>query len=396
MGSPRSASLSRVGSRVGFYPRTPTSASSQGQSRSESPIGCASVGAFREVLSANRFRKSKKRLAVVSGADPPAMEGGRTTADIDTTELMTLAQEVASSVAYVSQHSGKLSGGVQGRLNTAAMAFAEIVDALAAKTNIDEDNLQLRLDKQRLEREVLYIKADLAARKRHNEERGREVNALRAEKGPETIPFPDPGDIAALVAETVRAELAGALTDLVLKLEDAITKKVTESVTGSVTKLVGKIVNARIEGIQDRLLPEPVRRLPPPPDLVPAASGSGKVPRLTLSQSSPQIPYMQAVAPAARPSGSSRPMVLVGWTSARIVALAQRPLRCYKCMAIGHTRPMYPFTKERGETCLRCGEEEHRIGACTKTEFCCSVCADAGRRTNHLMGGSLTMRLRRF
>lgn len=78
----------------------------------------------------DRFRKvQKKRMAMK--VPPPPWEVSRPAADMGTTELVDRAQEVASSVMYVSQHSGNLSGRFKGQLNTAALAFGEIVDALA-------------------------------------------------------------------------------------------------------------------------------------------------------------------------------------------------------------------------------------------------------------------------
>lgn len=79
--------------------------------------------------------------------------------------------------------------------------------------------------------------------------------------------------------------------------------------------------------------------------------------------------------------------LLVGWSSARVEVLEQRPLRCFKCQGIGHTRPVCPSTVNRDNLCFRCGSEGHRASVCTGT-MRCAVCADAGLPSGHVMGGS--------
>ncbi|XP_075977976.1 uncharacterized protein LOC142977774 [Anticarsia gemmatalis] len=79
--------------------------------------------------------------------------------------------------------------------------------------------------------------------------------------------------------------------------------------------------------------------------------------------------------------------LLVGWTSAVVRLLEQRPLRCYRCMAVGHTRPTCPSTVDRSKVCYRCGEEGHKTAACESAAMRCSVCAAAGKPAGHLMGG---------
>ncbi|XP_045772158.1 uncharacterized protein LOC123872071 [Maniola jurtina] len=76
----------------------------------------------------------------------------------------------------------------------------------------------------------------------------------------------------------------------------------------------------------------------------------------------------------------------VGWSSAEVRVLERRPLRCYKCLGIGHTRPVCPSTVDRGNLCFRCGCDGHKSLACSR-EIRCAVCADAGLPANHIMGG---------
>lgn len=80
--------------------------------------------------------------------------------------------------------------------------------------------------------------------------------------------------------------------------------------------------------------------------------------------------------------------VLVGWSAAKVQVLEQRPLRCFRCMGIGHTVPVCPSKVERGRLCYRCGSEGHQSVDCSATAIRCAVCADAGRPSGHRMGGS--------
>ncbi|CAH2101922.1 unnamed protein product [Euphydryas editha] len=90
------------------------------------------------------------------------------------------------------------------------------------------------------------------------------------------------------------------------------------------------------------------------------------------------IPAAKALAEAGR--------LLVGWSSARVQILEQRPMRCYKCMGIGHTRPTCPAAVDRRGACFRCGVEGHIASNCNGA-LRCAVCADAGKPASHIMGG---------
>lgn len=79
--------------------------------------------------------------------------------------------------------------------------------------------------------------------------------------------------------------------------------------------------------------------------------------------------------------------ILIGWSSARVVALEARPMRCYRCMGLGHTRPQCPASVDRGELCFRCGRAGHKAAACEEATLRCAVCAESGRPSGHTMGG---------
>ncbi|XP_023937023.2 uncharacterized protein LOC112045164 [Bicyclus anynana] len=79
--------------------------------------------------------------------------------------------------------------------------------------------------------------------------------------------------------------------------------------------------------------------------------------------------------------------LLVGWSSAGVRALEQRPLRCFRCMSMGHTGPVCPSKKDRSRLCFRCGGDGHKAAGCVGT-MRCAVCADAGLSSGHIMGSN--------
>lgn len=82
----------------------------------------------------------------------------------------------------------------------------------------------------------------------------------------------------------------------------------------------------------------------------------------------------------------SKGRLLVGWSSAQVLALDSRPLRCFRCMGIGHTRLLCTSEVDRGELCFRCGKEGHKAATCT-VDPRCAVCAHAHCPYGHVMGG---------
>ncbi|XP_063629225.1 uncharacterized protein LOC134800670 [Cydia splendana] len=79
--------------------------------------------------------------------------------------------------------------------------------------------------------------------------------------------------------------------------------------------------------------------------------------------------------------------LLIGWSSALVVALDPTPMRCFKCMGTGHTRALCPSPVDRSSLCFRCSRPDHRIADCKAEAAFCSVCHAAKRPAGHIMGG---------
>ncbi|XP_026746636.1 uncharacterized protein LOC113507900 [Trichoplusia ni] len=76
---------------------------------------------------------------------------------------------------------------------------------------------------------------------------------------------------------------------------------------------------------------------------------------------------------------------LVGWSSARVVQLETRPMKCFRCLALGHTRPVCMCPTDRSGLCYRCAMPGHKAAEC-KEPARCAICAELGRNAAHQMG----------
>jgi len=80
-----------------------------------------------------------------------------------------------------------------------------------------------------------------------------------------------------------------------------------------------------------------------------------------------------------------QPKVRVGWTFIKIILEDNKPLQCYKCLALGHTYHRCPSNTDRRNCCLKCGMSGHFIKEC-KNEVQCPVCSEKGLPANHRVG----------
>ncbi|XP_063634877.1 nascent polypeptide-associated complex subunit alpha, muscle-specific form-like [Cydia splendana] len=74
--------------------------------------------------------------------------------------------------------------------------------------------------------------------------------------------------------------------------------------------------------------------------------------------------------------------LLVGWVSAQVKLLEQRPLRCFRCLANGHVRAQCQAETDRSQSCFQCGKDGHKAAQCTAPPHCV-VCAAAGKPSGH-------------
>lgn len=78
--------------------------------------------------------------------------------------------------------------------------------------------------------------------------------------------------------------------------------------------------------------------------------------------------------------------VKVGWSSVQIAALSSLPMRCFRCLGVGHTRMRCPSNVDRTGLCFKCGLSGHKAAQCSATAYKCAICASEKRPHAHMMG----------
>ncbi|TGZ47807.1 hypothetical protein DBV15_12403 [Temnothorax longispinosus] len=78
----------------------------------------------------------------------------------------------------------------------------------------------------------------------------------------------------------------------------------------------------------------------------------------------------------------------VGWSRARMEPLQARPLRCYRCLDVGHVWARCTAPVDCSDRCYCCGDRSHRAGLCTARVFRCPLCVDLGLPAGHRLGGA--------
>ena len=79
--------------------------------------------------------------------------------------------------------------------------------------------------------------------------------------------------------------------------------------------------------------------------------------------------------------------VILGWSTAKVIAIPRRPLQCFKCLELGHVRTTCVSAVDRGHLCYRCGESGHCARGCPASAPKCPLCESLGAPANHRMGG---------
>jgi len=72
-------------------------------------------------------------------------------------------------------------------------------------------------------------------------------------------------------------------------------------------------------------------------------------------------------------------------TGKRNKLLKSRPMRCYKCSALGHAAQRCPSRISRDGRCFNCGEIGHTIKIC-RNPAKCVVCEERKLDSNHKIG----------
>jgi hypothetical protein len=70
--------------------------------------------------------------------------------------------------------------------------------------------------------------------------------------------------------------------------------------------------------------------------------------------------------------------IALGWSTARVEAIAKRPLQCFKCLELGHVRATCVSTVDRSHLCYRCGEAGHRDTSCPASAPKCPFASRLG------------------
>ncbi|XP_067204499.1 uncharacterized protein [Linepithema humile] len=77
----------------------------------------------------------------------------------------------------------------------------------------------------------------------------------------------------------------------------------------------------------------------------------------------------------------------IGWNTARIELLQNKPIQCYRCLARGHTRSRCPpENKDRSADCYMCGESDHKVTNCIQRKPRCPICRAKGLKDSHKVG----------
>ncbi|XP_041987915.1 DNA-binding protein HEXBP-like [Aricia agestis] len=77
----------------------------------------------------------------------------------------------------------------------------------------------------------------------------------------------------------------------------------------------------------------------------------------------------------------------VGWVMTKVVLLAARPTRCYRCLDTGHLAPNCQSLVDRSGNCFRCGKPGHKATDCAE-KLRCFLCVELGKESNYVLGSN--------
>ncbi|XP_053602948.1 uncharacterized protein LOC128680692 [Plodia interpunctella] len=166
---------------------------------------------------------------------------------------------------------------------------------------------------------------------------------------------------------------------------DSLAEKLREVIGGEaeVTRPF-KAAQIRVSGLDEGVTPEALKE---------ATARAGKcLPGQVRVGNIRMAPDMTASVIITCPVAAANALIdegrlLVGWTAAKVRGLEALPMRCFRCMGIGHTRALCPSPVDRSELCHRCGKAGHVSSACEASEPWCAVCFAHKLVAKHVMGG---------
>lgn len=176
-------------------------------------------------------------------------------------------------------------------------------------------------------------------------------------------------------------EVPGATSD---EKADQLAAKLTE-VLGEDAKVSRpcKMADLRVSGLDDSVTPEEVAK-------VVAEKGGCPVEKIRTGQISRAASglgslWFQCPVIAARKLIEGG-RLLIGWVSVQVRLLNARPLRCFRCLEVGHVGRQCTAA-DRSTLCFNCGREGHKAAECSAAANC-MVCAAAKKPANHRLGSS--------
>ncbi|XP_067213178.1 collagen alpha-1(I) chain-like [Linepithema humile] len=144
-----------------------------------------------------------------------------------------------------------------------------------------------------------------------------------------------------------------------------------------------KRLDLRLKGVEESISEEEIRQAI-------AAKGGCSESEIRVGPLRPAVRRLRTVwvqcpaRVAVRVAEAGR--ITVGaWFSVRAELLADRPARCFRCLARGHTQRRCPSREDRAASCFQCGEGGHRGANCVRPAHC-PICATAGRKADHRAG----------
>ncbi|XP_053616014.1 uncharacterized protein LOC128681698 [Plodia interpunctella] len=200
-------------------------------------------------------------------------------------------------------------------------------------------------------------------------------------------------DLSSIGVDHVAAVRGTATGARIIEIPGANSGAAADSLAEKLREVIGteaevtrpfKAAQIRVSGFDEGVTPEALKD---------ATARAGKCPPGQVKVGNIRIsPDMTAAVIITCPVAAANALIdegrlLVGWTAAKVRGLEALPMRCFRCMGIGHTRALCPSPVDRSELCHRCGKAGHISSACEASEPWCAVCYAHKLAAKHIMGG---------